>query len=218
MLYAGMLYRHRCYKKVHNNEVTETSKHHKNMENLMGTEVLMTCIENRNFQCIDNSADGVNDSSGEKPAKTGSRQRMKNRDKCQYAQPAHSDIQNGRNPFGTADPETFQNDSEDCNSPYKSAEDITGSIMQCNETNRSIASGNHNEDHHVIHFSESAVDFLCRVNGMIYGACCIKQDHSQYKNAQCNNVNRSGIAPAIASSIAIPWVIALPGSFNLNFM
>ena len=58
--------------------MAETSAHDKEMENFMGTEILVSRIENRQFQGVDDAAQGVNDASGQKPQKACFWQR------CQY--------------------------------------------------------------------------------------------------------------------------------------
>ena len=75
------------------------------------------------------------------------------------------------------------------NCPYQCTQNISNAIMKNYETYRSIAACNHNENHHMIYFAETPVYFFSRIYGVIDGTGCIKQDHSQYKNAQCNNVN-----------------------------
>lgn len=58
-----MLYRHRCHKKVHDNKVTEAPGHYEEMENFMRTEVLMMGIEKGKLQSINDTSDGINDTS-----------------------------------------------------------------------------------------------------------------------------------------------------------
>ena len=49
---------HAGYKEIHHNKVAETSQHNKDVEHLMGTEILMLRIKNWKFQRIDHAADG----------------------------------------------------------------------------------------------------------------------------------------------------------------
>ena len=51
--------------------MAEASSHDKQMEDLMGAEVLMSGVEQRQLQRVDDSACGVDDPSGQKPAKGG---------------------------------------------------------------------------------------------------------------------------------------------------
>ena len=75
---------------------TRPSKHHKYMKNLMGTKILVSGIEKRNFQSIDHTADSVNNSACKKPVKTGTWECMKDWDKCKDTEPSHANIQYGR--------------------------------------------------------------------------------------------------------------------------
>ena len=45
-----------------------TSAHHEEVEDFVAAEILMLSVENRKLQCIDHTADCVNDSAGEKPS------------------------------------------------------------------------------------------------------------------------------------------------------
>ena len=116
---------------------------------------------------------------------------MKNWNKGKDTQPSHTDIKHGREPFRAGDPESLKKDTKDRNAPYKSTEDVTNTIMQCNQADWSVASCNHNENHHMIHLTQATVNGFCRINGMINRACCIEKDHSEDKNCQCRDMKRS---------------------------
>lgn len=45
------------------------SAHDKQMEDLMGAEIFVACVEQRKLQRVDNAADGVDDAACEQPAK-----------------------------------------------------------------------------------------------------------------------------------------------------
>ena len=49
--------------------MAEASAHYKKMEDLVGTEVLVAGVEDRKLQGVDNAAYGIDDASGEEPAK-----------------------------------------------------------------------------------------------------------------------------------------------------
>lgn len=44
--------------------MADTAAHHKQMENFMGSEVLMLIIEDLQLQRIDDTADGIDDPAG----------------------------------------------------------------------------------------------------------------------------------------------------------
>lgn len=113
--------RQRRNEEIHYDKVAGTSKHHKDMKNLMGAKVFVSGIKKWNFQGIDHTADGVNNSACKKPVKACARECVKDRDKCKDAEPAHANIQYGGQPFRTCDPASFQDHTEDCNAPYQCA-------------------------------------------------------------------------------------------------
>ena len=53
------LLQHKC---VHHYKVAQASSHHEQMKNLMASKIFMLPVKNRKFQCIDHSADCINDS------------------------------------------------------------------------------------------------------------------------------------------------------------
>ena len=53
------LLQHKC---IHHYKVAQASSHHEQMKNLMASKIFMLAVKNRKFQCIDHSADCINDS------------------------------------------------------------------------------------------------------------------------------------------------------------
>ena len=80
------------YESIHHNIMAEASTHNKEMENLMGAEVLVPGIKDWKLQCIDDASHGINDASGQKPAESGSGQSQDNLLESQDADPAHGNI------------------------------------------------------------------------------------------------------------------------------
>lgn len=66
--------------------------HHKEMEDFMGTEILMSGIEYRQFQRINNAANCIDNASGQKPSEGLGRKGIDNLRKSQNAYPAHGNI------------------------------------------------------------------------------------------------------------------------------
>ena len=80
----------------------------------------MSGVENGELQCVDHTADGVDNTTGQKPAEGC---RRKSRDDLFHgedAHPAHGDVDHGRKPFGTGHPEGFDQDSHRSDGPYQS--------------------------------------------------------------------------------------------------
>ena len=85
---------------VHYNEVADASAHNEEVEDLVASEVFMFVIENRYFQCINNTADCVDNTSCKQPSESGQRHIAENLCKCKDTRPSHSDIKNGETHFG----------------------------------------------------------------------------------------------------------------------
>ena len=214
---------HTGYEEIHYNKMAHTSQHHKNMKYFVGTEILMLRIEDRKLQSIDHTADGIDDTAGKEPSEACAGQIVEDRNKSKYTQPAHSNVDHRGKPFRAVDPAALEDHSDDGNGPYEGTEDIAGASVENDQAYRSVAAGDHHKDHHVIHFFQTAVHLDCRVYGMVKCACQVKKDHGKDKNTWRTSAllaafTISGVAPATARSMPIPWVMALPGSFNLNFI
>lgn len=53
---------------VHHDVVAETSAHHEQVEDLMGAEVTVFLVEDRQLQGVDHAAHGVDDATRQKPS------------------------------------------------------------------------------------------------------------------------------------------------------
>ena len=139
---------------IHEDKVAYASSHHKQMEDLVGTEILMLCIEDRQFQGVDDSAYGVDDPAGKEPEECVSRQCVPQRAENGETCPPHGDIEDGRKPFRAGDPADVDNHSGDGDTPYCGEQRIAESVSQNDETDRCVGAGDQHEDHHVIQLAE----------------------------------------------------------------
>ena len=80
----------------------------------MAAEILMLSVENRKLQCIDHTADCVNDSAGEKPSEFCTCQIVEDLTECEDTDPSHTNVEDGGYPFRAEYPEPFDNNSGDC--------------------------------------------------------------------------------------------------------
>ena len=126
----------------------------------MRAEELMSCIEDRKLQRVDDAADGVDDAAGNKPEESGCGQGSHQRHHGQDAEPSHGDIDQRGKPFGTGDPEGFDQYPGDGGPPYQRKERITYGIPKRNHADRCIAAGDQYKDHHVVHLPQDPVDIL----------------------------------------------------------
>lgn len=154
----------------------------------MRTEVLMFRIEDWEFQCIDHTADGINNTAGQEPAETCTGKVVEDRDKSQDTQPAHSNVDHRGKPFRAVNPAAFEDHADDGNGPYKGAEDITGAAVENDQAYRGIAAGDHHEDHHVIHFFQTAVYLGGGVYRVVKCTRQVEKDHRKDKDAHCENM------------------------------
>ena len=60
---------------IHKYEVTDTSGHDEEMEHLVGSESLMSGIEQRQLQGVNHAADCIDDAAGQQPEESGGWQR-----------------------------------------------------------------------------------------------------------------------------------------------
>ena len=144
----------------HDNEMAEASAHDKQVEDLMGAEILVSGIEERKLQCIDDTADGVNDASGYEPQEGCGGEGGYQRHHGEDTEPSHGNIDQRGKPFGTGDPEGFDQDACNGGPPYENKERDACGVPKGNHADRRIASGNQDKDHHMVDFSQKPVDFF----------------------------------------------------------
>ena len=106
-----------CYKCVHHHIMAQASAHDKQMENLMRTEIFMLCIENRQFQCVDNAARRVDKPAGQQPEKGAFRKCQHDLPEGQHTDPAHRDVNQRRKPLRAVDPERVDENPSDRDTP-----------------------------------------------------------------------------------------------------
>ena len=92
--------------------MAEASGHDKEMKDLVRTEIFVAVIEDRKFQCVDDTSHRVDDASGQKPAESRSGEGVENRIEGKDAEPPHGNVDQGREPFGAVDPESFDQNSK----------------------------------------------------------------------------------------------------------
>ena len=105
---------------VHENEVADAAAHDKKMENLMGTKVFMDRVKYRELQCVDNAADRIDDTAGQKPSECSMRKCIPKCAKHRKTGPAHCNIDDRGEPLRAGDPAGFGDHSDDGNAPDES--------------------------------------------------------------------------------------------------
>lgn len=97
--------------------MTQASSHNKKMEDLMGAEEFVMGIEQGKLQRINDAADRVNDAPCQKPQKSCSGKGVEKLPEYKDTYPAHGDIDQGGEPFGTGDPECLDQHTDNGNAP-----------------------------------------------------------------------------------------------------
>ena len=72
-----------------------TSEHDKEVEDFVAAEILMLTVENRKLQCIDHTADCVEDSAGEKPSEFCTCQIVEDLTECEDTEPSNTNLEGG---------------------------------------------------------------------------------------------------------------------------
>ena len=130
--------------------MTEASGHDEEMEDLVRTEVLVAGIEDRKLQGVDDAAHGVDDATGQKPAKGYGAQRTEDLRQAHEADPAHADIDDRRKPFWTGDPAGLDQDAYGSDRPDNDTHQRSDTVTERYHTKRCVGTGNKKENHDVI--------------------------------------------------------------------
>ena len=133
--------------------------HYKEVEDLVAAEVLMPVVEKRQLQRVDDAAHRIDDTAGKEPAERRGGHVVEDLRKCQYTGPAHSDIEDGRDPLRAVYPECLDEDACDGDAPYDGEEDDARSPLQHDKAYRRVASRDEHGDHHVIDFLKDRIYF-----------------------------------------------------------
>lgn len=87
------------------------------MEHFVGAKLTMSGIKDRQFEGIDHTAYGVDDTTGKKPEEAAKGQGIPKGSEYKDTNPAHSNVNDGRKPLGTSDPEGFDQNAYGGNAP-----------------------------------------------------------------------------------------------------
>lgn len=152
----------------------------------MRAEELMSCIEDRKLQRVDDSSDGIDNSARHQPCKGRGWKRFYQRNHHKDTEPAHGDIDEGGKPFGAGNPEHFNQDADSGCSPYKRQKGISDRIPQCDDADGRIAACNQNKNHHMIHLPQNLIGLFRNIKGVVNGACSIEENHAEceYRKGQ----------------------------------
>ena len=167
--------------------------HHEQMKNFVGTEIFMSGVEKRKLQGIYDAAGRVDNAAGQEPPKGTQCQGTYNLPEGGDTNPAHGNVDGGREPLGTIDPQGVDKDSCGCDSPDKSQKAVSIRVSQNDQANGCVSPCNENENHHMINFSEKPVDLFRNIEGVIYGTCRVQENHADNENGKSGHMKSVGM-------------------------
>ena len=88
------------------------------MEHFVGSEELMLCVEDRQLQGIDDTANGVDDAARQQPQERRCGQGFKKWSEYQNSYPALVNLDHVRKPFGTGVPAGFYQHADSGDTPH----------------------------------------------------------------------------------------------------
>lgn len=135
---------------VHKDKVADAAAHDKEMEDLMGTEVLVSGIKKGQFQGVDHAARRINKAACEKPEKGRHGQGEVQGAQGEENDPPHGNVQNGGKPFRTSHPAQLKEHADDGNGPNDGEQTISQCVLKNGHAHGGIGACDQHEDHHVI--------------------------------------------------------------------
>ena len=164
--------------------MTEASAHNEQVKEFMRTEILESGVEQWKLQCINDTADGVDNTAGEEPVKCTRSEGGHNGFDRSEAYPAHGNVDQRRKPFRTVDPQGVDDDSDKCDGPDESQKAVAHRVSQDDQADRSISSGDQNENHHMINFFQHFVELFGNIECVVCSAGRVEKDHAD--NEDCD--------------------------------
>ena len=166
--------------------MAKASRHDEEVKQLMVAEADIVGRNDFQLEGVDHSADGVKQSSGQKPEESGGRKVGINRGQDGNAEPAHSDVHHGRDQFRTGHPEEFEQHSQCGHNPNRDEEPGSGLSRNGNQAYRGIGAGNQYEDAHVVQAFQAMVPNFIQIKCVIGCAGTVQQNHAQHENPHGN--------------------------------
>lgn len=176
------------YTQIHTDIVADGTAHDKQMKQFVCSETRNKLFQQRKLQRVNHSAHGIDDSSGQKPYECLKRKCKVDITKSKDTQPAHSDIENGGEPFRTGNPEQFEDDACQGNSPDQDKQTQSLGSAENHDTYRCVGTGNEDENHTVVDFFQLFICAWAKIKGMVGSAGAIQKNHTEHKNAETDKI------------------------------
>ena len=130
--------------------MTEAASHDKEMKDLMSPELCREVVENPEFQSVNDAADGVDNTSRQKPCKGSFGQCVHQRAEDKNAGPPHGNVDQGTYPVRAVDKIYLQNDAQNSCTPYKDQQGDPLGSFESQKTYRRVGPRNQHKDHGVV--------------------------------------------------------------------
>lgn len=177
---------------IHKDKVADAPSHHKQMKNLMGAKMPMFRIEDLQFESIDDTAYGVDDTACQKPQECTEGQSAPQSAEYAEAYPSHGDIDEGRKPLRAGDPADIDDHADESDSPYDGKQCVAKFVAQNDEADRCVGTGDQDKDHHVIQLAKYLQNIIFYCDTVIEGAGSIECDHASNKYRHGDKSGRVG--------------------------
>lgn len=162
--------------------MTEAAAHHKQMEDLMAAKVFWQLVKDRELQSVKDSADGIDDTAGQKPSEGSGRKGGHQWFKYKHAGPAHADVDDGADPVRAVDNKYLKSDADKSGCPHENQKRDAAASRESQQAYRRVGAGDQNEDHRVIDTAKQQVHLRGDIQRVIETAGTIKKNHAPDEN------------------------------------
>lgn len=168
--------------------MAETAAHDKKMKDLVPSKAFWKMVKDREFQCIDDSSNCVDNATGQQKKESWAGQIVNDWRKGKQASPSHGDVDRRAKPVWTVDIEYLQSDPDDGNGPDQDEQTSADPPGQDDHTDWRVGTCNKNKNHGVIQLAQDQIFLLRKIQRVVQGTCTVEQDHADNKNGQRQNM------------------------------
>lgn len=120
----------------------------------MRAKVFVEGIKHWQLECVDDTADCVDNASCKQPAKRRVGQRTPQRAKDKQTQPAHRNINHRRKPLRAGDPQSLYQHTSNGDTPHERKQRVAHRAAKDNQADRRVRPCDQHKDHHVVNLSK----------------------------------------------------------------
>ena len=181
------------YDVEHEKEVKGAAQEDKEMKDLMVAKAGI--VPPRPLDCIEDAADGIEQSAAQEPEKTGGGEKPIQGNQNNCGNPAHKEVNRGGKPAGGRDPDQGEDKSGQCKPPNNAEHGpAPGAIIpKDNQADGRIGSSDEKINGGMVKFAQSYAAFDRSIDAVIEGAGGVEPNHTQTIDGEGSNVPHSGI-------------------------